>query len=215
MIRHNAGATTSPTLLNRLGDWHDHEAWIDFVTRYDPVIRLFCRPYRLDAETTEELCQRVWIELARRMRAFRYDPGKTFRGWLRRLCQSRAVDLLRKKKADAVLSLEDQPAASLVQCTARGFEADEGAAAERPRLLQLAEEIQDGVQRRVDQRTWQVFWTVAVLGQSVREASEAAGISYYAAFAAQKRVGRMLREQGQRLVVERANEPIASCRQID
>ncbi len=31
--------TTNPTLLNRLGDWRDHEAWVDFVTRYDPVIR--------------------------------------------------------------------------------------------------------------------------------------------------------------------------------
>ena len=53
------------------------------------------------------------------------------------------------------------------------------------------------------ERTWQVFWKIAVLGQSVREASEAAGISYYAAFAAQKRVGRMLREEGQRLLAER------------
>ena len=68
------------------------------------------------------------------------------------------------------------------------FEAEEDAAAERPLLLQLADEVQDAVRRRVDERTWQVFWNVAVLGQSVREASEAAGISYYAAFAAQKRV---------------------------
>ncbi len=114
MIRYDAG-TTNPTLLNRLCDWRDHEAWVDFVTRYDPVIRLSCRRYRLDAETTDELCQRVWIDLARRMRTFRYDPGKTFRGWLRRLCQSRAIDLLRKKKADAVQSLEDQPVESLWQ----------------------------------------------------------------------------------------------------
>ena len=113
MIRYDAG-TTNPTLLNRLGDWRDHEAWVDFVTRYDPVIRSASSRYRLDAETTEELCQRVWIDLARRMRSFRYDPGKTFRGWLRRLCQSRAIDLLRKKKADAVRTLEDHAAASLL-----------------------------------------------------------------------------------------------------
>ena len=46
------------------------------------------------------------------MRSFRYDPGMTFRGWLRRLCQSRAIDLLRKKKADAVRTLEVCEAAS-------------------------------------------------------------------------------------------------------
>jgi RNA polymerase sigma factor (sigma-70 family) len=207
MVRYDAG-TTNPTLLNRLGDWRDHEAWVDFVTRYDPVIRFSCRRYRLDAETTEELCQRVWIDLARRMRSFRYDPGRTFRGWLRRLCQSRAIDLLRKKKANAVEWLGDQPAASLLQDPADAFDAEEAATSERPLLLGMAEEIQDGVRRRVDERTWQVFWIVAVEGQSVREASEAVGMSYYAAFAARKRVGRMLREEGQRLLGEpRVLEP--------
>ncbi len=206
MVSYNAG-TTNPTLLNRLGDWRDHEAWVDFVTRYDPVIRFSSRRYRLDAESTEELCQRVWIDLARRMRTYRYDPGKTFRGWLRRLCQSRAIDLLRKQKANAVESLDDQPAESLWEDGPIGMEVDEIAASERPALLRQAEEVQNGVRRRVDERTWQVFWNIAILGQSVREASGAAGISYYAAFAAQKRVGRMLREEGQRLMVEGGDLP--------
>ena len=201
MIRYDAG-TTNPTLLNRLCDWHDREAWVDFVARYDPVIRLACRRYGLGAENADELSQRVWIELARRMRTFRYDPGKTFRGWLRRLCQSRAIDLLRKKDAVAVLSLEDQPGESLLQEATPEIEAEEEAAGERPLLLRLAGEVQDAVRRRVDERTWQVFWTVAVLGQSVREASEAAGLSYYAAFAAQKRVRQMLREEGRRLLAD-------------
>ena len=62
MSRGDAG-TTNPALLDRLGDWRDHEAWVDFVTRYDPVIRSAASRYRLDDETTEELCQRVWIDL--------------------------------------------------------------------------------------------------------------------------------------------------------
>ena len=82
----------------------------------------------------------------------------------------------------------------------RSIEDEEDATAGRPLLLQLAGEVQDAVRRRVGERTWQVFWNVAVMGQSVREASEAAGLSYYAAFAAQKRVRQMLREEGQRLL---------------
>ena len=210
-----SGDTTNPTLLNRLGDWRDHEAWVDFVTRYDPVIRFSSRRYRLDAESTEELCQRVWIDLARRMRTFRYDPGKTFRGWLRRLCQSRAIDLLRKKHVDAVLSLESQPVESLWQEASADLEGEEDVAAGRPRLLHLADEVQGAVRRRVDERTWQIFWKIAVLGHSVREASEAAGISYYAAFAAQRRVGRMLREEGQRLLAQRRDEPASAGPEID
>jgi RNA polymerase sigma factor (sigma-70 family) len=207
MVRYDAG-TTNPTLLYRLGNWRDHEAWVDFVTCYDPVIRFSCRRYRLDAESVEELCQRIWIDLARRMRTYRYDPGKTFRGWLRRLCQSRAIDLLRKKKADAVESLDDQPTESLWEDASAGSEVDESATSQRPVLLRQAEEVQDAVRRRVSEGTWQVFWNIAILGRSVREAAAAAGISYYAAFAAERRVGRMLREEGQRLLAEaRVIEP--------
>jgi len=208
MIRYDAG-TTNPTLLNRLGDWRDHEAWVDFVTRYDPVIRFAFRRYRLDAETTEELCQRVWIELARRMRTYRYDPGKTFRGWLRRLCQSRAIDLLRKQKAKEMRSLdEDQPAGSRGEDASAGIEVEESAASDRAVLLRQAEEVQHAVRRRVSPQTWQVFWSIAIEGQSVRETAAAAGISYYAAFAAEKRVGLMLRQEGQRFLAEpRVLEP--------
>jgi RNA polymerase sigma-70 factor (ECF subfamily) len=202
MTRYDAG-TTNPTLLDRLCDWRDQDAWVDFVTRYDPLIRLYCRPYRLSPENADELSQRVWIDLARRMRTFRYDPGKTFRGWLRRLCQSRAIDLLRKQNVDLVLSVENQPVESLLQHAPADIEADEDASADRPRLLQMADQVQSAVRRRVDERTWRVFWNVAVLGQSVREASEAAGMSYYAAFAAQKRVRQMLREEGRRLLAKR------------
>jgi RNA polymerase sigma factor (sigma-70 family) len=165
MIRYDAG-TTNPRLLNRLGDWRDHEAWVDFVTRYDPVIRSISGRYRLGADSTEELCQRVWIDLAQRMRTYRYDPGKKFRGWLRRLCQSRAIDLLRKKKANAVEWLEDQPVASLTHDAVADIDVDECAVLERSRLLLHAEEVQNTVRRRVSERTWQVFWNIAVEGQS-------------------------------------------------
>jgi hypothetical protein len=123
--------------------------------------------------------------------------------------------LLRKKKADAVRTLEIRAAASLWLDAAECFDAEEGAASERPLLLRLAEEVQDGVRRRVEERTWQVFWRIAVLGQSVREASEAAGMSYCAAFNSHKRVGRMLREEGRRLLAERGDEPEPYDPQLD
>ena len=202
MIRYDAG-TTNPTLLGRLGDWRDHGAWVDFVLRYDPLIRSNCRRFRLDAEATEELCQRIWIEVARRMRSFRYDPGRTFRGWLGRLCRSRAIDLLRQKKAEPAQPPAGPPAESLWHDTPLDLDADEADGSDRALLLRLAEEVQRSVRRRVDGRTWDVFWTVDVEGRSVREAAEEAGMTYYAAFAARKRVGRMLREEGQRLLGER------------
>ena len=33
------------------------------------------------------------------MRTFHYDPSGTFRGWLRRVCESRVLDFLRQRQA--------------------------------------------------------------------------------------------------------------------
>jgi RNA polymerase sigma factor (sigma-70 family) len=202
MVRDDAG-TTNPALLNRLCDWRDHQSWVEFVTRYDPVIRFNSRQYRLDAASTEELCQRVWIDLARRMRTYRYDPGNTFRGWLRRLCHSRAIDLLRKRKSHPVESLDERPYWAIPDDASTAVEIEECAMAQHAALLRQAEEVQNSVRRRVSEQTWQLFWSVAIEGTPVREVAAAAGVSYYAAFAAVKRVGRMLREEGQRFL----NEP--------
>jgi len=72
--------STSPTLLKEVADWRNHPAWITFRDRYDPLLRRWCRGLGLDADTMDEVCQRVWTELADRMRTFRYDPSRTFRG---------------------------------------------------------------------------------------------------------------------------------------
>ena len=80
----------------------------EFVERDNPLLTTWCRRMRLDAETADELCQRIWIELARRIASFRYDPSKTFRGWLRRLLYSRTVDLLCARRTDPLQLAEDE-----------------------------------------------------------------------------------------------------------
>ena len=69
------------------------------------------------------------------------------------------------------------------------------------------------MQERVEPQTWHAFWRIAVEGWSVRESADDLGMSYAAAFAAHKRVGRMLRTEGKRRLAERsfaAPEAIAS-----
>ena len=92
-------SSTSPTLLREVSDWQDHPAWVSFRDRYDPLLRGWCRGFGLDDDSIDEVCQRIWIELADRMKTFHYDPNRTFRGWLRRLCESRVVDFLRQRQA--------------------------------------------------------------------------------------------------------------------
>jgi hypothetical protein len=62
------GEKTSATLLNRVGDWRDHPAWLAFFGRYDPLLRRWCVRFGLDADASDELCQRIWVELMARLR---------------------------------------------------------------------------------------------------------------------------------------------------
>src|SRR5579864_742732 len=103
------GGTTNPALLNRLVDWQDEAAWQEFFDRYRPLLEAWCGRAHLDRETADELCQRIWIDLARRMTSFQYDPSRKFRAWLWRVFRSRAVDLLRERRAIRVRPLSDEP----------------------------------------------------------------------------------------------------------
>ncbi len=188
------GETTDGPLLERLGDWTDHAAWSEFVRRYDRLVRRVVGSYRLDHDAVEEVRQRIWIELAGRMRGYRYDPSRRFRAWLVRLCRGRAVDQWRRRR----LERARLGTANAELAAPERSEVDDPA---RPALLRRAERIQEAVKARVDARTWDVFWRIAVEDARVGDVAESAGISYAAAFAAQKRVRRMLREEAARFEV--------------
>jgi RNA polymerase sigma-70 factor (ECF subfamily) len=208
------GSQTSVTLLERVRDWGDHPAWAEFYRRYDPLLREWSRRSGLDEHTARELCQRVWVELADRMPVFRYDPGRRFRGWLRNLWRFRVLDLIdERRREDAVIQFidewdeEDEAGRRIGRAADRQSEedAEPEAGHRRSLLFREAERAQAAVRARVDSRTWEVYWRIAVDGWSVRETSSAMGMSYAAAFAAQQRVDRRLREEGERLLAALAN----------
>jgi len=194
-------ARTSPGLLDRVRDWGDHPAWMDFHERYDPLLHRWCGRFALDPETADELCQRIWVELMARMRSFRYDPSRGFRRWLWRLFRSRAIDLLRRRRTAQIPSLERLTPDDLKQSLS-GYEAIEGHDSERKGtslvLIMLAEEAQAAVRARVDADTWRAFWIVAIEDRPIREAAECLGKSYTAIYAGYKRVNRLLRAEGER-----------------
>jgi RNA polymerase sigma factor (sigma-70 family) len=203
-MKRKDGVTTSPLLLKRVANWADHSAWCDFFGSYDSLIRSWCRGYDLDDDTRDDLCQQIWVELADRMRSYQYDPGRTFRGWLRQFCHSRAVDLLRKRRTEPVRFLEDQPAdALLLAVDAIGGEENDEPESQRSLLLRHAEQVQHTVKQRAEPQTWQAFWRIAIDGCSFRETADDMGMSYAAVFAAHKRVGRMLRAESERHLTQR------------
>jgi RNA polymerase sigma factor (sigma-70 family) len=198
------GGKTSPTLLNRVRDRRDHPAWVAFFERYDPLLHRWCGRFGVAGDESDELCQRVWIELASRLQTFRYDPSLGFRSWLWRLFHSRAIDWLRYRRTTQVPSLDAVPLrASRLIHEDRDPTRDQDAPQAEPRsvpsiLFRQAEEAQEAVRARVDRETWHAYWFVAVEDQSVRDAAVALGKSYTAVYTGYQRVDRMLRQEGQR-----------------
>jgi len=199
----NDTTRTSPTLLRRTADWRDHAAWQEFVARYEPYIQSWCREYRLDDDLAEDVTQLFWMELADKMRSFRHDPCRRFRGWLRRCFHWRAVDAIRERSRQELVvgSLAD-PSCIDVEgsflASVQLDEEDDELDSRRLLLLDLAEQVQAAVRAKVHAQSWQVFWHISIDGWTTREAADALNMSYLAAHAAHKRVVDRLAKEGDR-----------------
>jgi RNA polymerase sigma factor (sigma-70 family) len=196
----NSVGSTNPELLRRVALLWDNPAWVEFFGRYDGFVRERCSFYGLDAASLDELCQRVWFELARRMPSYQYDPGGSFRGWLRRLCHHRALDLLRERDDLRFESLKDDDAIVGRRCSF-GFNAQDGDSeptADRLQLLLAARAVQEEVKRKVKPARWEAFWRVAIEGHPVKDVAEDLGLKYATVYAGVAHVGELLREEGRR-----------------
>ena len=195
-----SAGSTSPELLRRVAAVSDNPAWGEFFERYDAFVRARCSVYGLDSASMDELCQRIWVELARRMPSYQYDPGGSFRGWLRRLCHHRAVDLLRERRDDRCESLNEE---GLIDGHWPGEESDgetdDGEVASgRLLLLQEAKAVQEEIRRKVKPNRWESFWRVVIEGQSVSEAAAALKLKYATVYAGVNHVADLLCAEGRR-----------------
>jgi RNA polymerase sigma-70 factor (ECF subfamily) len=194
------------TLLSRVADWGDDAAWVQFRATYDPLLRRWCRGRGLDQHATDEVCQRIWIELADRMKTFQYDPNRSFRGWLRRLCESRVIDFLRQRHARRQLSLDDRDGGfdnatcRAVRGAAGNDHADSEGEAEpdRPARFDEAEKVQALVRAKVKPHTWEAFWLVVVCDWTVERTAASLEMTHTAVYGARERVARMLCDEGKR-----------------
>ena len=74
---------TPVSLLERLRDSFDADAWARFVSIYTPLIYSWGRHVGLQEQDAADLVQDVFATLIQVLPTFAYDPRKSFRGWLR------------------------------------------------------------------------------------------------------------------------------------
>ncbi len=200
--------STSPTLLSKVTGSENHPGWVRFWGTYDPRVRRWCRGYGLREEAIDEICARVWCELAVRMRTFEYDPSGSFRGWLRQICEWRVLNYLHEQRAHAHFSLDDpdgMPVADRGKIAGAHRDTDDAEEPTDPAvrlLLDAGAEIQAEVRARVKPHNWEAFWLVAVYQWGVEQTAQTLGMKKAAVYAAVKRVRVLLRDEGRRVSEE-------------
>jgi RNA polymerase sigma factor (sigma-70 family) len=92
--------TTSVTLLGRLRDPADAEAWREFDARYRELILWFLRRRGLQIADAEDVAQSVIAKLIGGLRTFEYDRDKQgFRAYLYRCARSALADFGSRQKS--------------------------------------------------------------------------------------------------------------------
>ena len=191
---------TSASLLVRIRDTRDEQAWRQFVGIYAPLVDRYGRKHGLQAADAADLAQEVLQIVVSAGDRFEYDPRRgTFRGWLFTVTRNELRRLLARQKRQPRATgdsgvrelLEQQPGADSEEATwNREYER---------RLFSFAAgRIRSGFQ----DSTWRAFWRTAVVDRPAGSVAEELGMTVGAVYAAKSRVLIRLRHVVRQLMDE-------------
>ncbi len=91
--------TTRASLLIRIKDPRNTEAWSEFHDLYAPLLYRYARARGLSHDDAEDVRATCYEAIVRQISHFEYDKQKGgFKGWLRTMVTRRVIDLLRKRR---------------------------------------------------------------------------------------------------------------------
>jgi RNA polymerase sigma-70 factor (ECF subfamily) len=187
---------TRASLLIRLRDARDKEAWNQFVQVYAPLIYSFARSRGLQDADAADLMQDVLSSLTRSLGRLDYDPQRgSFRSWLYTITRNRLNTFLDRQSrvvhgtgdSGAHRLLEQEPEPAEISEWERGYER---------RVFEWASErIHAGASESI----WQAFYQTAVEGKKPKDVAKTLNMSVGAVYVAKSRILSQIREQVQQL----------------
>jgi RNA polymerase sigma-70 factor (ECF subfamily) len=192
---------TRPSLLARIRDRGDQQAWVEFVDLYAPLVYRFAQKQGLQDADAADLTQEVLRAVARSAGRLEYDPRRgSFRGWLFTVVRNELRDFATARRRHRPGSGDTDVQRRLEQEPARVEE--EEAVWERECQRQLFAWAAGQVCRDFQDSTWQAFWLTAVQGKSGKEVAGILGMTTAAVYLAKRRVMARLREEIEQLEAE-------------
>ena len=181
--------TTSVSLLERLRQPGDQDAWRRFVKLYSPLIYYWARRQGLDTQDAADLAQEVFALLVQKMPEFTYDAQKSFRAWLRTVTQNKLRDM-RKRRPPPLPTGGGSAFGDLPDTS------DDNAAFElKEHQQQLVRRALRLMQADFQPTTWKACWELVVSERSAAEVAAELGMTEGAVYAAKFRVLARLRDE--------------------
>ncbi len=143
-----AGVETSPSLLIRIRNPQDTDAWVLFGDLYTPIVYRYLVSRGLQDADAVDLTQETLIEVARCIQSFEYRPeAGRFRSWLATVVRRRLYRFWNHQRDE--VSFDEQ--------TAEAAEAGDDAQWLDLFQSELLRVALDRVRGEVEEKTWQAF----------------------------------------------------------
>lgn len=189
---------TSASLLDRLKDDPDSDAWQELLQIYTPLIRSWLNRYSASAQDADDVVQEVLSVVIRKLPLFQRQRSGSFRSWLRTITVNCLRDFWRAHRfrpsaaggSDFRMVLEqwEDPASELSQLWNRQHD--------QHVLRALLERIRP----TVSEPMWQAFRRAALDDTPPAEVANDLGITINQVYIARSRIMARLREFGRGLI---------------
>lgn len=183
--------STSESLLIRLQAEACPEDWSRFVQLYTPLIFYWARKTGLTQHDAADLVQDVLTIVFQKLEHLKYDPDKSFRGWLRTVTLNRHREILRRnqlrnsKTVDlGNESLSDMPDHRQLEST---WDLNYG----RSLVAAAMSMMQDDFAAN----TWQALQLLVQEGKTAAAVSRETGVSVWTIYPAKNRLMSRLRRE--------------------
>ena len=191
---------TRPTLLVRIKDPRDREAWDQFVEIYAPLVYQMARRRGLQDADAADLTQDVLRSVSCAVSRLDYDRRKgTFRGWLYTVTRN-ALNTFFETQRRSPRGTGDSAVQEWLE--GRPGPDEESATWDREYQQRLLTYAAEQARPSFEETTWQAFWLSAVEGAPGKEVAGKLNMTLGAVYIAKSRVLARIKEHVRQLIEE-------------
>lgn len=183
---------TRPSLLLRIRDPDDREAWREFDRMYRPVIVRLAKIKGMQTADAEDLAQRVLMSVSGSIARWQPDSTRAkFRTWLNRVTHNAILNAVTRTAPDCAAG--NANTAFMNELAISGQTQRQWLVTEvRREMFQVAAAA---IRDEFQPETWSMFWETAVRGREIAQLADSLDKSKGAIYAARSRVMSRLREK--------------------